>query len=65
MYIQRPLIAAMLAAGLLAACGGDDNTPTADQQARDLLAQMTLDERFNWSTVSVTAYRLLSVGQAL
>lgn len=45
MYIQRPLIAAMLAAGLLAACGGDDNTPTADQQARDLLAQMTLDEK--------------------
>ncbi|MEO6855586.1 MAG: glycoside hydrolase family 3 N-terminal domain-containing protein, partial [Rhodoferax sp.] len=45
MYIQRPLIAAMLAAGLLAACGGDDAPPTADQQASDLLAKMTLDEK--------------------
>lgn len=44
MHLYRPLVIALLSAGLLHGCGGDD-APTVDQQAAALLAKMTLDEK--------------------
>lgn len=44
MHLKRPLVIALVTAGLLYGCGGDD-APTADQQAVALLAKMTLDEK--------------------
>jgi len=43
-HLKRPLVIALVTAGLLYGCGGDD-APTVDQQASALLAKMTLDEK--------------------